>query len=208
MHSFIVANWNLDPRVLQPLLSDFPSLRHPDVLLIEPKPASITIAQIRDLKTWLSRKPYQAKTKLALLLQAHTLTLPAQHALLKSLEEPPPDTIIILATNQPDSLIPTIHSRCQFIHLSTPSTSGVALDSPQVDNLDNLTPGQRLADASAYTTKDQSLSFCLNLIHSLHSQLKNHSSVASQLQLLLYTHRLLTANVNPKLAMENLFLHL
>ena len=215
MHSFIVANWNLDPQVLQPLLSDFPSLHHPDVLLIEPKPASITIAQIRELKTWLSRKPYQAKTKLALLLQAHTLTLPAQHALLKSLEEPPPDTIIILATNQPDSLIPTIHSRCQLINLrpQADSTSGMALsevegDSPEVDNLDNLTPGQRLAAASAYATKDQALSLCLNLIHHLQSHLKTDSSVAHKLRLLQAAHTQLTANINPKLAIENLFLRL
>src|SRR3989344_3844224 len=105
MHSFIVTHWDLDPKSL-PLLSDFPSLHHPDILLVEPNP-SITITQIRHLKLWLSRKPYQAKSNLALLLQAHALTLPAQHALLKSLEEPPADTIIILSPNQPDALIPT-----------------------------------------------------------------------------------------------------
>ncbi len=204
MHSFIVTNWNLDPTSL-PLLVDFPSLHHPDVLLVEPDP-SITIAQIRDLKTWLARKPYQAKTKLALLLQAHALTLPAQHALLKSLEEPPPDTIIILATNQPDSLIPTIHSRCQFINLPMPSTSGVALDSPEVDMPPN--PGSRLALAQSYATKDQALSLCLNLIHHFRSQLKTDPSVAHKLRLLQAAHTQLKSNVNSKLAIENLFLRL
>lgn len=204
MHSFIVTHWNLDPASL-PLLVDFPSLHHPDVLLVEPDP-SITIAQIRDLKTWLARKPYQAKTKLALLLQAHTLTLPAQHALLKSLEEPPPETMIILATNQPDSLIPTIHSRCQLINLPTPSTSGVAMSTPEVDMPPN--PGSRLALAQTYTTKDQALSLCLNLIHEFRSRLKTDPSAAPKLRLLQTTHAYLKANISPKLAMENLFLRL
>lgn len=200
MHSFIVTNWNLDPASL-PLLSDFPSLHHPDVLLVEPDP-SITIAQIRDLKTWLARKPYQAKTKLALLLQAHTLTLAAQHALLKSLEEPPPETMIILATNQPDSLIPTIHSRCQLINLRSPD-SFTSAPLPQIP--DSL--GARITLAGTYATKDQALSLCLNFIHELRSRLKTDPSVAPKLRLLQITHTYLKANVSPKLAMENLFLH-
>jgi hypothetical protein len=209
MHSFIVANWNLDPQALQPLLADFPSLHHPDVLLIEGDP-SIGIAHIRNLKLWLSRKPYQAKTKLALLLQAHTLTLPAQHALLKSLAEPPPDTIIILATDQPDSLIPTIHSRCALIQGSPRSSqSEVGPEPIQLFNqLGPLTPGQRITSAQNYATKDQALSLCLNWIHHLRSQLKTDPSLAPQLRLLQATHTQLKANVNPKLAMENLFLHL
>ena len=110
------------------------SAHHPDILILEPNP-SITISQVRSLKAWLSRKPYQAQSKLALILKAESLTLPAQHALLKSLEEPPPDTIIILSTHQPDSLIPTIHSRCQLINLPKARTSEVSLvDSPGVNS--------------------------------------------------------------------------
>ncbi|MBI4035278.1 MAG: hypothetical protein HY381_02675 [Candidatus Chisholmbacteria bacterium] len=213
MHSFLITNWSgslddLPPFITSRLPNQVPpgTWHHPDIFIIEPNP-SITINQIRKLRVWLSRKPYQSPTKAALIFQAHTLTLPAQHALLKSLEEPPANTIIILATNQPDSLLPTIHSRCQLIHLSTPSTSGVALDSPEVDN---LTPGQRIALTQTYTIKDQALSLCLNLIHSLRPQLKLKPTrqLARQLRLLHQTSVYLSANVNPKLAMEHLFLNL
>ena len=205
MHSFIVTNWDLDPRQL-PFLADFPSLHHPDVLLIEPGP-SITITQIRDLKLWLARQPYQSQTKAAVILQAHTLTLPAQHALLKSLEEPPPDTIIILATNQPDSLIPTIHSRCQLIQLTGIIPVSQSSNLPQ---LTGLTPGQRLALAQTYTTKDQAINLCTDLIHTLRNQLKTQPSrqLAGQLRLTQTSLTHLNHNLNPKLVLENLFLHL
>lgn len=202
MHSFIVTNWNLDSQALKPLLSDFPSLHHPDVLLIEPNP-SITISQIRDLKTWLSRQPYQSPTKAAIILQSHALTLPAQHALLKSLEEPPPDTIIILATNQPDSLIATIHSRCQLINLHNPDPF-ISAPLPQIPD----SPGARITLAQQYTTKDQALSLCLNLIHELRSHLKTDPSVAPQLRLAQTSLIRLNHNLNPKLVLENLFLNL
>ena len=200
MHSFIVTNWDLDPQSL-PIVSSFPSLNHPDVLLIEPNP-SITITQIRHLKLWLSRKPYQSKSKLALLLQAHTLTLPAQNALLKSLEEPPPDTIIILATNQPDTLIPTIHSRCQLINLESPT-----IPSQPPPSLPTKL-GSRLSLAQSYGTKELGLSFCLNAIHYHRSRLKTNPQAARELRLLQTTHTYLKANVNPKLAIENLLLNL
>ena len=203
MHSFIVTNWNLDPQAL-PLLSDFPSLNHPDVLLIEGGP-SITIAQIRNLKLWLSRQPYQAKSKLALLLQAHNLTLPAQNALLKSLEEPPVDTIIILSTSQPDALIPTIHSRCQLINLNHQAPD---ITPPQINLPLNLTPGQRITLAQGYSTKDLSLSLCLNLIYHLRSQLKTNPQAARSLRLLQTAHTQLKSNINPKLTIENLLLNL
>lgn len=207
MHSFIITNWNLDPQALKPFLSDFPSLHHPDVLLIEPNP-SITIDQVRHLKTWLSRKPYQAKTKLALFLQAHTLTLPAQHSLLKSLEEPPPDTIIILSTDHPDALLPTIHSRCQVINFQLTRIIPVIQNLPDLHQLSKLSPGHRLALTTNYTTKNQAISLCQDLIYYLEPQLKTNHQLAPRLRLLQSTLTYLHANINPKLAMENLFLNL
>ncbi len=206
MHSFLITNWSVHPQdlpdFLQRLLPRQDSLHHPDILLIEPHPA-ISISQIRDLKVWLSRRPYQATTKVAIFLEAHTLTLPAQHALLKSLEEPPPDTYIFLSTNHPNSLLPTIHSRCQLITLNQPHIL-------QVKPLPHLPAkvGERLALAQTYTTKDQALNFCQDLIYSLESQLKTNLSFAPQLRLAQQAHNQIQANVNPKLALEHLLLNL
>src|SRR3989344_5690561 len=73
------------------------------------------IALIRRLKQKAFLKPIHGKTQAIILLEADHLTLPAQHALLKLLEEPPDHTIIILTTENTYSLLETIRSRCRII---------------------------------------------------------------------------------------------
>ncbi len=72
----------------------------------------IRIEQIRQLQERLAFHALEAKTKVALLITAHAMNPPAQNALLKTLEEPPKDTVLILVSSAPDKLLPTIRSRC------------------------------------------------------------------------------------------------
>lgn len=92
--------------------------KHPDLFLLKPETA-ITINQIRQLNRSLSKKPFQAKIKVALIHQAQCLTLPAQNALLKTIEEPPNNSFIILTTANQNRLLPTVVSRCQIIKFSS-----------------------------------------------------------------------------------------
>jgi DNA polymerase-3 subunit delta' len=72
----------------------------------------IKIDQIRKLMERLAFRALTARRKGAVLLAAETMNVPAQNALLKTLEEPPADTTIILISTAPDALLPTIRSRC------------------------------------------------------------------------------------------------
>ena len=72
----------------------------------------IRIEQVRRLQERLSLRPLEAAHKVALLIGAHAMNPPAQNALLKTLEEPPRDTVLILVSSAPDKLLPTIRSRC------------------------------------------------------------------------------------------------
>ncbi len=72
----------------------------------------IRVEQIRALGERLSFRPLEAKHKVALLVNAHAMNAQAQNALLKTLEEPPRDTILVLVTSAIDKLLPTIRSRC------------------------------------------------------------------------------------------------
>jgi hypothetical protein len=72
----------------------------------------IRIEQIRKLQERLSFRALEARHKVALLVTAHAMNQPAQNALLKTLEEPPRDTVLILISSAPDKLLPTIRSRC------------------------------------------------------------------------------------------------
>jgi DNA polymerase III subunit delta' len=72
----------------------------------------IRIEQVRALGERLSFRPLEAKHKVALLVNAHAMNASAQNALLKTLEEPPRDTILVLISSAIDKLLPTIRSRC------------------------------------------------------------------------------------------------
>lgn len=71
------------------------------------------IDEIRNIKEHIGFRPIQGKYKVFVIDEAHMLTEPAFNALLKTLEEPPPHTIFILATTEPEKIPPTILSRVQ-----------------------------------------------------------------------------------------------
>ena len=85
----------------------------PDFILIEPQGKEIQIAQIRSLIQGLFLKPYLADFKIAVLNKAHLMTQESQNCFLKFLEEPTDKTYLILITEYPAMLLPTILSRVQ-----------------------------------------------------------------------------------------------
>ncbi len=93
---------------------------HPDIHVLAGDGATIKIEQIRKLQKDLSLHPLEGEKKICLIDDAEQLTTGAANALLKTLEEPQPGTLIILLTSQSEKLLTTIRSRCQnlpFAHL-------------------------------------------------------------------------------------------
>lgn len=89
--------------------------QHPDLNLIAPEKKEIQISQIRGLQGNLNFKSQISSFKFAIIDQAETLNSQAQNCLLKTLEEPRGDSLLILVTSQPKSLFSTIYSRCQIL---------------------------------------------------------------------------------------------
>ena len=90
---------------------------HPDFFLLRPESKSrrVSIAQIRQLEHSLSRKPHRAPLKVALILEAERMCIPpaeAANAFLKTLEEPPDHSLLLLTSDRPEGLLPTVRSRC------------------------------------------------------------------------------------------------
>lgn len=71
------------------------------------------IEDMRDLREQVKYAPTQLQTKFYIIDEAHRLTKDAFNAFLKTLEEPPPNTIFVLATTEPEELLETVASRCQ-----------------------------------------------------------------------------------------------
>ncbi len=91
-------------------------LQHPDLHLVEPDGAFIKIDQIRELQKALSYRPYEAPRKACIIDGVDRLNSAAGNALLKTLEEPPGNALIILLTAHVGAVLPTILSRCQRLH--------------------------------------------------------------------------------------------
>lgn len=94
--------------------------RYLDFIFVGPIRKEIQIAQIRDLIWRLSLKPSASSRKVAIIDQAHFLNQEAQSLLLKTLEEPKGNNILILITEHPELLFPTILSRLQKVNFYPP----------------------------------------------------------------------------------------
>lgn len=98
---------------------------HPDVHWILPSGNYIKVDQVRELCQRLSLKPYEAKTRLVVIDEAHTLNPEAGNTLLKVLEEPPEKTLFILTARQASDLLPTILSRSRHIRFNPISRENI-----------------------------------------------------------------------------------
>ncbi len=88
---------------------------HPDIHVVNSDEGSIKIEQIRTLLGRSQLRPYEAKTKVFIIRDAQNMTIEAANALLKTLEEPSPNTLMILTTALPEANLDTIKSRCHTV---------------------------------------------------------------------------------------------
>lgn len=93
-------------------------LQHPDLLMVAPEGISIKIDQIRELQKNFSYHPYEAPKKACIIDEADKMNPASANALLKTLEEPPGNALLILLTSNLDAVLPTVRSRCQRLSFS------------------------------------------------------------------------------------------
>ncbi len=95
------------------------NMQYSDLLVVqaEQEGGTLKVDQIRELQHSLALAPYQGRYKVALLLRFEEAHPSAMNALLKTLEEPAPQVIILLTADSPENLLPTIVSRCEVLRL-------------------------------------------------------------------------------------------
>ncbi len=135
---------------------------HPDVRITEPMKRSriIDVDAIEGVNGFAALRPYESKWRVFILHDADRMGLPAQNHFLKTLEEPPGNSLFILLTEYPRRLLPTIRSRCQQVRFGALRPATVArLLGEQRD----IAPGQ--AEAVAALSQGQ-MSRALALVDS------------------------------------------
>ena len=90
---------------------------HPDVRIFDAPDQSLKIGEVRELQRELSLSPHESRWRVAVLCGFERATVEAANALLKTLEEPPAQVVLLLTATEAEVLLPTIVSRCQVLSL-------------------------------------------------------------------------------------------
>lgn len=101
---------------------------HPDLHRIGPSGTVIRIEQIRQMQRLVLYRSYQGGRKVFILEPAESMTAEAANSLLKTLEEPPANTVFVLVSDRPGACLPTILSRCQQFYFHDAGASPVQTD--------------------------------------------------------------------------------
>lgn len=115
-------------------------LRKLGAVVLEPesKIRRIKIDPVREVIRHLQFSTSDGGKKIVILSEADRLTVEATNSFLKTLEEPPPDTLILLLTRSPEQLLDTVRSRCVRLTLFRPQSDGIPLTESQRTLLDAL----------------------------------------------------------------------
>lgn len=129
-----VGKFNFALDLAERITSDSISLKNYEILVIRPeiqdekgktKELDIKVLEIRELQRKIRLTSWKGKRKVAIIDRAEKMTTSAQNALLKTLEEPPENTVLILVTKNKDKLLSTVLSRCQKIKFGISSNDKI-----------------------------------------------------------------------------------
>ena len=99
---------------------------HPDLQFIRPEGQHLKIGQIRELQKQIIYEPFEASRKIYIFTDVDRMTDEAENCLLKTLEEPPAASVLILLTSNIRALLPTTRSRCQILQFHPMPTQELA----------------------------------------------------------------------------------
>lgn len=172
----------------------------------------IDIESIRDLKLFMSLKPYSSEYKLAVIEDAEMISDAAVNAMLKILEEPPKRSVLILISSKSGMLPRTILSRCETVLFSpVPEVHTDEMDKALADL--RKTAKQNMAERIQYAKRIYEKGNYVELVsmwlRSLHFQLVNKPKSAPVLKRLLRLSYIISQpQYNHRIALENFFVNL
>lgn len=177
---------------------------------------SLGIEEIRQMQKSVFLTPVKGDKKAIILEEAQTLTIEAQNALLKVLEEPPAHVIFFLSTSSTDQLLPTILSRCNTIHLIEAqkelTQEEITALEQDLEFLLSVSVNNRLALAEKIASQKEIAPAWLSqtirfLRNKLLEDVEHNTHLAPILTNLQEAYRLITTtNTNPRMVLEHCFL--
>lgn len=188
-------------------------VNNPDLLVIDQE--TIGIDQIREVKKFFSLKNWQEKKRVVVIHHGEGLSIPAQNAFLKTLEETKPGQLIFIGAPQKEILLPTIISRCQSFWAGSKKSSA----SNHLKKILHPSLAERFLFIQKEIkkpkmSKTEASSWLKTLIHQAHDQLiksKNPHQLyqlKKTINLLQKSQSFIQANVSPQTAIDWLLINL
>ncbi|CAN5302709.1 hypothetical protein BH10PAT2_BH10PAT2_3670 [soil metagenome] len=195
-------------------LSSADLLKNPDLHWLnpdnDPENGAVKIEQVRDMAGEMQMRPFQGvgelKQAIFVICNIELASVPAQNALLKSLEEPPAHVQFLLTSTQPQRLLPTILSRVRVVKSeSLVSGEKVLESSVNVSKLSTETYTSLMEMAGSYKEKTEAVSFLKELLNTLHRDniLQPTAKNTKLLQETITALDYLQKNVNTRLVLEH-----
>ncbi len=203
---FLAKRYHLPEEVL---------LKNPDLHWVnpdtDPENGAIKIEQVRQINAEMQMRPFQGvgelKQAIFVICKIELASVPAQNALLKSLEEPPAHVQFLLTSNQPQRLLPTILSRVQIVESAEYLKSDSAVvGTIDVQKLSAESYSALMELAGSYKEKADAVSYVKELLNTLHQD-NIGQPTNTKTQLIISTVEALdylNKNVNTRLVLEHL----
>jgi DNA polymerase-3 subunit delta' len=184
----------------------------------------IKISQIREVQNFLSYKSYNGGFKAVIVEDAEKMNQEAQSCLLKTLEEPKGQTLLLLVSSRPDGLLPTIFSRCQLVKFfgkPEPSQEKIDQENRIIQDIIKITSGnlaQKFNYAKSINFEEQDLRdileamqkhFRTQLLSRVGQDNESVKKLIKDIKLIEDINNKITfTNANPRLALEVLLMEL
>ncbi|MFH1187178.1 MAG: hypothetical protein V1697_03340 [Candidatus Levyibacteriota bacterium] len=183
-----------------------------DIIIIESE-KKVGIGDIRKLQEKILLKPFKSKQKIAVLNAEKGITIEAQNALLKLLEEPPANTIIVLIVPNKEVVLATILSRCTLVELNNQASYTKEEQyeyEKEFNKFIKLSLGERLKLAETLAKdKEQALVFLEKIILGAREKMLKDSNFTNREVIKIFQKRhieLKNSNTNLRLGLESLFI--
>jgi hypothetical protein len=188
---------------------------HPDVRIASPIRDMIRIEEARSITTFLDFAPHEGVYKIIIIDDAHMMNVQAQNALLKTIEEPPPNSIHFFITHHRRAILPTIQSRSCVLKAQTPSCQEMSTfrsEEKQASFNFDYTKARGLTDLIAQikdkeALRDYSKALILELKRIVfeNNENKNESKLFELLDYVMLIEKRIKENCNVSVAVTNLY---
>ena len=177
-----------------------------DVIKIIPD-ASIKIEQIRNLIRAISFTPHSSRYKIAIIPEAGKLTQDAANTLLKTLEEPPKNSIIILIAENYEGLLPTVISRCRIIKIPKNNLPNISDENYAVfETISGLSVREKFDLADKISKNNKLDNFFNDWLRYLEKDLLKGKTNKKLIRIIFEAQIFIKKNINKRLMLENIFL--